>query len=146
MKYNPEQLQHRRLLAEKLTSMLEECGFKVVEGYSEKVFSRPVHTNTDISVLVYSSVFGREVALEGKDAIRVSVVYNSSSKVRPLGKMKRVNRRGDIDDIVNRTRLRMRDAYKVGLNPEKCHCGAPKFTSKKGNLVCAEACWTKNEK
>jgi len=144
MKYNPDYIQHRRLLAEKLTSMLEYCGFQIVEGYKEKVYSRPVHTNTDISVLVFSSIFGNEVALDAQDAIRVSVVYNAvGNKVKPLGKMKRVYRRGDIDDIVSRTRLRMRGAYKIGLNPEKCHCGAPKFTSKKGNLVCAEACWTK---
>ena len=134
----------RKALASAIVEMVESCGFKPVLGQSEKVFARNIHTNEAIEVRVYTSVFGNEVDLVGADAIRVTVLYNTAdNKVRPLGKTKRVYRKGTIEDIVERTRSRMRDGYRIGLNPEKCRCGAPKFTSKAGNLVCADACWTK---
>ena len=142
--YNAQNAGSRKALASAIMEMVESCGFKPVLGQSEKVFARNIHTNEAIEVRVYTSVFGNEVDLVGADAIRVSVLYNTpDNKVRPLGKTKRVYRKGTIEDIVERTRSRMRDGYRIGLNPEKCRCGAPKFTSKAGNLVCADACWTK---
>ena len=142
--YNAQNAASRKALASAIMEMVESCGFKPVLGQSEKVFARNIHTNEAIEVRVYTSVFGDEVDLVGADAIRVTVLYNTpDNKVRPLGKTKRVYRKGTIEDIVERTRSRMRDGYRIGLNPEKCRCGAPKFTSKAGNLVCADACWTK---
>ena len=142
--YNAQNAGSRKALASAITEMVESCGFKPVLGQSEKVFARNIHTNEAIEVRVYTSVFGNEVDLVGADAIRVTVLYNTAdNKVRPLGKTKRVYRKGTIEDIVDRTRSRMRDGYRIGLSPEQCHCGAPKFTSKAGNLVCADACWTK---
>lgn len=142
--YNAQNAGSRKALASAIMEMVESCGFKPVLGQSEKVFARNIHTNEAIEVRVYTSVFGNEVDLVGADAIRVTVLYNTAdNKVRPLGKTKRVYRKGTIEDIVERTRSRMRDGYRIGLNPEKCRCGAPKFTSKAGNLVCADACWTK---
>ena len=142
--YNAQSVGSRKALAEALIKMVDSCGFKPVVGQREKVFARTIHTNEAIEVRVYTSIFGDQVDLLGADAIRVSVLYNGAeNKVRPLGKTKRVNRTGTIEDIVERTRSRMRDGYRIGLNPEKCRCGAPKFTSKAGNLVCADACWTK---
>jgi len=142
--YNAQNAGSRKALASAIMEMVESCGFKPVLGQSEKVFARNIHTNEAIEVRVYTSVFGNEVDLVGADAIRVTVLYNTpDNKVRPLGKTKRVYRKGTIEDIVDRTRSRMRDGYRIGLNPEKCRCGAPKFTSKAGNLVCADACWTK---
>jgi len=142
--YNAQNAGSRKALASAIMEMVESCGFKPVLGQSEKVFARNIHTNEAIEVRVYTSVFGNEVDLVGADAIRVTVLYNTpDNKVRPLGKTKRVYRKGTIEDIVERTRSRMRDGYRIGLNPEKCRCGAPKFTSKAGNLVCADACWTK---
>ncbi len=142
--YDAQSAASRRALATAIVEMVESCGFKPVYGGLEKVFARTIHTNEAIEVRVYTSVFGDQVDLVGADAIRVSVLYNTpDNKVRPLGKTKRVYRKGTIEDIVERTRSRMRDGYRIGLNPEQCRCGAPKFTSKAGNLVCADACWTK---
>ena len=142
--YNAQNAGSRKALASAIMEMVESCGFKPVLGQSEKVFARNIHTNEAIEVRVYTSVFGNEVDLVGADAIRVTVLYNTpDNKVRPLGKTKRVYRKGTIEDIVERTRSRMRDGYRIGLNPEKCRCGAPKFTSKAGNLVFADAFWTK---
>jgi hypothetical protein len=142
--YDAQSAVSRRALATAIVEMVESCGFKPVYGGMEKVFARTIHTNEAIEVRVYTSVFGDQVDLVGADAIRVSVLYNTpDNKVRPLGRTKRVNRRGNIEDIVERTRQRMRQGYGIGLNPEQCRCGAPKFTSKAGNLVCADACWTK---
>ena len=103
--YNAQNAGSRKALASAIMEMVESCGFKPVLGQSEKVFARNIHTNEAIEVRVYTSVFGDEVDLVGADAIRVTVLYNTAdNKVRPLGKTKRVYRKGTIEDIVERTR------------------------------------------
>lgn len=99
-----------------------------------------------IRIRVYTTIVGKEVRRSGEDAIRVCLVYKNGEHTKGLSKQRRVNRTGTINDIVNRTRGRMRDAFKDGAKLEKCHCGAPKFKSKKNNMVCAELCWTKKGK
>ena len=150
----------RQMLGLSIINKLEECGFKELPtpraalGLSrpelaEKVYVRNVDSDDRITVKVFTSVIGGsnnvplEVRKEGKDAIRVCATYTTrNGKSRGLVKETRVNRTGNIDDIVNRMHQRMRSAYKSAKSGDKCHkCGAPKFVTKKGNTCCAEICW-----
>ncbi|MBQ73379.1 MAG: hypothetical protein CMJ67_10790 [Planctomycetaceae bacterium] len=150
MTYNPNSLTDRRNLANAICARLTECGFTPVtrKGTKEAIYSRPVDgTDGTIKVLVYTSVVpvrgGFAVRKEGKDAIRVCAVYTSKDgKERGIARAdKRVNRTGTVEATVERTYQRMRDVYKTAATCERCHCGAPKFKSKKGNEVCADLCF-----
>lgn len=142
MDYNPYSKEHRRLLAQKILDKLNECGFDEEDsGYGERTFSR--YIDDGMYVRVFTSIEGSEVRSVGSDAIRVCGMHTSSEgKTRSLAKEKRVNRTGDIDDIVSRMYNRMRDAWKSSTSRPRCkQCGSPTFRSKKGNDVCAELCW-----
>ena len=154
MKYNPDSASSRSLLAFSIVEKLEACGFTPVtrEGTKEAIYSRDINgTDGKIQVLVYTSVVpvrgGFAVRKEGKDAIRVCAVYTAKDgKERGIARAdKRVNRTGTIGATVERTYQRMRDVYKTAATCERCHCGAPKFTSKAGNEVCADLCWLSDE-
>jgi hypothetical protein len=159
MKYNPEDPKHRLGLAIHLMSVLDNAGFKRDERFESK---RPAHLREHVYsreikdgmfVIVYTSCSNHKkvyvsVRAKGNDAIRVSTIYlradkHASERVG-IGKQKRIHRTGVIEDIGNRMLERMRDAWRIGNTRTRCHCcGAPKFKSKKGNLVCANVCWTR---
>jgi len=150
--YNPENPAHRCNLAMALLAKLTECGFlpESREGTNEAVYSRAV--NEGVRVLVYTSVIPAgtsfQVRKEGKDAIRVCAVYTAKDgRERGIARAeKRVNRTGTVDGVVDRTHERMRDVYRLALRPCTCDtCGAPKFTAKSGNEVCADLCWLSDE-
>jgi hypothetical protein len=149
MKYNPEDSDHRRVLAATLVAMLTDAGFQE-EGDSpshlftrERMFSRRIHDN--VRVVVYTTIVGQEARGVGRDAIRVVALYTTlEGEDRGIAKgEKRVNRTGKVSAIVDRTLLRMRDVWKAAAHAERCHCGAPKAMSKAGNLYCLELCWKK---
>jgi hypothetical protein len=158
--YDPSIQLLRQMLGLSIINKLEECGFEELPNpralfglsrpeLAEKVFARNVDEDGRIKVKVFTSVIGGsndvplEVRKEGKDAIRVCATYTSNvGKDRGLVKETRVNRTGNIDDIVDRMYKRMRSAYKSAKSGDKCHhCGAPKFVTKKGSTCCAEICW-----
>jgi len=160
--YDPKVPILRQMLALSVLGRLEEAGFveeppkeKLARPeLAEKVFSRIVGSPRDgLKVMVYSTVVGDgdtvpyEVRGAGKDAIRVSSVYvTKDGETRGITSDRRVNRHGDIDDIVERMVERMRDAWKACQTREKCgSCGAPKFQAKSGKKVCAEICWVTPE-
>ncbi len=140
--YVPGSYSHRRLLACDLRAMLDSAGFSEIDSRGELVFER-VHARTPaIRVRVYTTIRNGEVREVGDDAIRVCLVYrNKNGDTRGLSKGKRVNRTGTVGGIVGRTLGRMRDQYGAVPRVDRCSCGAPKFKSKKGNLVCADFCW-----
>lgn len=144
MPYNPESYQDRSALAVNIRQKMEECGFTKddVIGAGEEIYSFPVK-ETGIRVVVYSTIEGSAVRAVGKDAIRICGVYYNESKdiERGIVSHKRVYRTGEIADIVSRMHERMREVWSSCNQSNRCHCGAPKFTSKKGNSVCADACW-----
>lgn len=143
--YNPQDISDRRALAEAILIKLSECGFtEDTQAKGEKVFYRMV-PNTDRKVVVYTTIVGRSVRAVGRDAIRISGVHkNSKDNWLGLVKNTRVNRAGTIESIVERMYSRMRETYgKIMKEPMACHCGAPKFISKKGNHVCSEFCWNR---
>ena len=156
MVYNPNEQYSRTDLAVKLQCKLLECGFERDKSFErgperirEHVYVRQVKPS--IYVAVYTSCSGHRGIIsarnKGKDAIRVSTVYKTKDgSSRGLGKQRRVHRTGKIDDIIERTVERAREAWKIGRSPKTCkECGAPMFVSKKGNHVCADVCWNKRQ-
>ena len=152
--YDPNNPRHRADMAVAVCARMTECGFTPVkrDGTKEAIYSRDVHgSDGSIKVLVYTSVVpvrgGFAVRKEGKDAIRVCAVYtNRDGNEKGIASAeKRINRTGTIEATVERVYKRMRDVYGLARNPTRCHCGAPKFTSKAGNEVCADLCWMSDE-
>jgi hypothetical protein len=149
--YNPGSTVDRIKLAGLIELKLIDCGFKKEDTgrFQEYAYSRNI--SDDIKVLVYTTIIEiggtSQVRPVSKDALRICGVYYDGDVVnRGIVKQKRVNRTGEFGEIVGRMYERMRDTWRLCANVEKCSsCGAPKFTSKKENLVCARACWTKNE-
>ena len=148
----------RRMLATEILSSLEDLGFSRCKRLetkfgdnSEIVYAKPLSKKSRYMVAVYTScnqVGGAFVARSsGKDAIRVAGLYVcKDGSVTGVIKNKRVNRVGKSEDICKRMMGRIRSSLSELRqdNIEKCtDCGAPKFGSKKGNLVCSEMCWRK---
>ena len=154
MRYDVNQRESRELLAVSVIAKLDECGFSKEErpGSTEAVYSREVNgTNGKIKVLVYTSVIpsvhGFDIRGNGDDSIKVCAIYTGrGGKERGLVKETRVHRVGQIEDIVQRMLDRMRKVYAAARHTSNCpKCGAPKFNSKAGNLVCADLCWLSDE-
>lgn len=161
--YDPDLPVLRQLLALNILDRLDKCGFQPapLEGSAknlsgalcEHVYERPVSDDGRVKVKVFTTVRGGvgdvplEVRHNGKDAIRVCATYiTNAGKERGLVKVARVNRVGDIDDIVDRMHERMRTVWKDARYGEFCHkCGAPKFIAKSGKIVCAEICWKSDD-
>ena len=162
--YDPSIPILREMLGFSIINKLNECGFEELDNpraafglsrpdLAEKVFARNVTDDGRIRVKVFTAVLGGigdtplQARSEGKDAIRVCATYTSKSgKERGLVKETRINRVGNIEDIVDRMYQRMRSAYKSARTGAKCSdCGAPKFTTKKGSSCCAEICWKTDE-
>lgn len=143
--YNPQNPAHRASLGFHLLAKLRECGFAEESAKGERVFSLHVKGQDRVRVKVYTSIVGDMARACGKDAIRVCAVYTTQDgKDRGIVKVTRVNRVGNVGAIVERVYQRMRQVYARAGAPFTCKdCGAPTFVSKKGNTVCAEACWAR---
>jgi hypothetical protein len=147
MEYNPGNVQSQAQLTSALLAMLGESGFteEFPSGCRERVFSRAV--TPEVRVMVYTSIHsGRgRVRGRGRDAIRVCLVRSCpDGRDRGLTRTTRVNRTGQIEAIVERTRDRMRAAWASCRRVASCgSCGAPKFVSRNGNEVCSNLCWTR---
>lgn len=143
MKYDPMSYTHRAALAQGVLATVKDKGFlpQPVEGCREEVYGKRV--NQRIQIRVYTSIEGGEVRDCGDDAIRVCTVYSTNDGgVRGVGRETRVNRVGDINAIVVRLAERIATSLAAVKEIPCCEqCGAPKFKSKKGNMVCADLCW-----
>lgn len=144
MTYDPNNRSDRIALAKALREALTKAQFKVVTmpRTKEEVWAYAT-SNPKVRVLVYSTIVNGEVRSNGKDAIRVALVYkNADGSERGMVKDTRVNRTGEIDGIVDRMLGRVRRVFDAGKQVPKCpDCSAPTFTSKKGNIVCMEFCY-----
>lgn len=144
MKYDPRDRQSRRELADGIIARLAHHQFveEYDEGSGERVMYRP-HPH-GVRVQVWTSVdratgLARDV---GDDAIRVCAVYRAKDGTdRGILKVTRVNRVGDVAAIVERVADRARTVWTSVASTPRCRCGAPTFTSKAGNSVCADLCW-----
>jgi hypothetical protein len=167
MIYDPENYEHRQLLATELVRVLTQSGFvdetEMHPGTRERVYSRPVDRAPEVRVLVYTTIENGAMRACAKDSIKVCAVYRtragqdrgiiSASDDKVL--TGRVHRVGEIEGVVLRTLDRMRKVFGAARTPHRCrHCGAPTFMSKArkakygrpakpSRQVCAEVCWTK---
>ena len=167
MKYDPESASHRQELADKMKEKLGAAGFKLSTdrtrdpgrqyggGFKgkEEVWVFQHRKDPGLEVQVFTSITsGGEVRSKGADAIRVCLIVKNKAKLADpkspdakqydLGSECRVYRTGDIDNIVERTVERARDAYKKANEVERCRdCQAPMATSKAGKRFCSEVCW-----
>ena len=87
------------------------------------------------------------VKKKGADAIRIAGLYikNDGTTVGII-KNTRVNRSGEAKKISERMLQRIAKTLHAlnAKNVSTCKkCNSPMFTSKKGNLVCSEICWSK---
>jgi hypothetical protein len=149
-KYSPNVLRDREELATLLVKMFGETNFiKKPNTRGEDVYEFEILQVPGARIAVFSSIVGNAVRGDGEDAIRVGVIYRRKDGAdKSILSETRVNRTGAIDDIVERTKSRMRAAYVdfrerqvAGLRCARCN--APLFTSRQGNNVCAETCWVK---
>jgi len=145
MSFNHSLDSDRVALSSALENKMLECGFTedFNSNASERVFERRFK-DTNTYIKVYTTIYGNRVRPIGRDAIRVFAVYKGNKGNRTIASSSRTNRVGSIEDIVMRTHDKMREVWKECSSRAVCNfCGAPKFASKKGNEVCAEACWAK---
>ena len=117
--YDPTFPMFREMLGLSILGKLEESGFTLEPPTShaaEKVYSRVVDgTDNRVKIKVFTSVVGTEARNVGYDAIKVAAIYETKAgKTRGLTKDRRVNRTGNMEDIVERMLERMRDAWKDG--------------------------------
>lgn len=155
MTYDPNNATHRQILAVELMSRLDTAGFTKRPdrpGTKEFVYARPFPAIPGVSVVVFTSIEEErgipEARSQGRDAIRCMALY--AGKDDPLNERlvakadHRVFRTGDIAGIADRTIQRLRDVWREAGAVGRCRsCGAPTFTSKKGNEVCADLCFMK---
>lgn len=150
MAYDPTRTEDRAALATQIVATLDTAGFKMVRmsGTNEAVYTRSVAgTHGKVNVVVYTTVvrgaLGQITRSCGWDSIKVCATYTGrGGKVQGLIRETRVHRVGELDAITGRMLERMRSVYRKALQTPRCSsCGAPKFTSKAGNLVCANICW-----
>lgn len=145
MIYDPESETSRRNLATAIQAKLIECKFQQehTSPNNELTFVLPVK-DTGMIVKVYTSIVDDQVRTVGADAIRVAGLFEHGDDVKGITSEKRINRVGEIPEIVGRMYERMRSVYAGCNKAERCKsCGAPKFQSKAGNMVCAAICWRK---
>jgi len=147
-KYDPSSQEDRIELAQNILRSLHDRGFEYKSGggpSAELVFEKVNERGLCIHVFttIVETARGNEVRALGKDAIRVILSYIKNDGVlRGLGKERRVFRTGDIPGVIQRLNDRIDQTVARSNSPESCEkCGAPKFESKSGNLVCSEICW-----
>lgn len=146
MSYNPDSIADRTDLATRLVAMLAEAGFTLVSSAGENIYERAIPQAPGVRVVVYSSIVGTAVRGDGKDAIRVGILYRrKDGSNRSLFNETRINRTGYASAIVQRTLTRMRSCfgeYRDRHNARMyCRCGAPLGISKIGKDYCADTCW-----
>tara|TARA_Y100000310_G_scaffold23414_2_gene22422 strand:+ start:931 stop:1428 length:498 start_codon:yes stop_codon:yes gene_type:complete len=148
--YDPRSLESRRALAADLIGRLEAAGFDERETKKgrEREFELSIvrhGQDTGWRIVVYTSVVCQAARAVATDAIRVVALHTTSQgrTVVATKGMRRVNRTGAVEAISERALARCREAWEAAVELGRCpSCGAPNFRSKKGNVVCAELCWT----
>jgi hypothetical protein len=148
MPYNPASLDDRKALGSLILSTLTQ------KGFGEAFDSVAGETVLDFSVCrgglpsgffirIYTSVVNGVARGDGEDAIRACLVWQDpkTNALTPISKTRRVNRTGEMSEIMERTLERGRSLYSEIPSISRCKCGAPKATSKAGNPYCAARCW-----
>lgn len=141
MRYDPTSQAHRRELAARIVSNLEQLGFTRRDGGREAVYARKRESN--VTIRVYTTIVNGEVRSVGEDAIRVALVYEGKPQDRGLASEMPVHRVGTIAAILGRLSERVDAAHAADLG--RCRrCNGPAFLSRGGALVCAAICWERH--
>lgn len=147
--YNHTEYGHRWALATEVKMAVMGMGFtpREIPGTLELVLSRPSARLKGVEILVYTTIVGEAVRPMGVDAIRVCAVFTPSEdgkNGRGILKERKVLRTGEITEIPGRVVARIKDIAGELNDLKHCNnCGAPGLVSKKGNMYCADACWTR---
>jgi hypothetical protein len=146
MDYDPNSVEDRKKLGERLTSTLAEKGFvSKKESNVEETFDFKVDKPgmSGFYIRVYTSIVNGIAREDGEDAIRIVLLWKNVKKdsFTPISKSTRVNRTGEIEKIVERTLSRARELWGKMSEVKRCHCGAPKILSSKEKLYCVNICW-----
>lgn len=127
--YNPEDKNHRRILAVHIKNNLLGMGFDVIEGKgkSEVVMGKEVVDG--VFVYVYTSIgFDGIMRACGKDAIRVCAVHERLG--RGLVKTARIYRTGELVRIVERLVTRVNDVLTLAVERASWNKNKPAPKSK----------------
>lgn len=149
MDYNHNEYGHRWALATEVRMAILALGFapKEIPGTNELVLSKRSTRLRGVEMLVYTTIVGETVRPVGVDAIRVCAVFTPSDPThhaRGFIKERKVLRTGQIEEIPGRVVARVKDVAAELNGLKHClKCGSPGLISKKGNLYCADACWTR---
>lgn len=145
MKYDPTNPEHRAHLGRELIAAFSAIGYKLRETKPGEETSLGLLLKRDLQVRLYTSVVAGGARAVGEDAIRVCLVYRTrDGKQRGIGSETRVNRVGEVQDIVARALQRAASLVERVASLPRCRkCSAPLFTAKSGKEVCADVCWTK---
>lgn len=139
--YDPADATIRTVGATALVGALVSGGFervtddrKLPGNCREAVYEIPVFQRGDKPecghfVQVFSSIVGDGFRSCGKDAIRVKAFVRFWSKksgrwelrTKTVGRARRVNRTGTIEEITNRTVARARDCYRAAMEDQRAH-------------------------
>jgi len=148
MEYDSSSLNDRKYLASKIRDTLFGKGFdknSLHEEFNSKecIYGKLIKNN--IVICVFTTIEYGECRPKGDDAIRVVGFYvTRAGDLRALSKAeKRLFRTGTVESICERLKERIANVEENVNRPTLCRCGAPMFTSKKGNTVCTELCWKK---
>ena len=146
MAYDSASINDRKHLASKIRDTLFNRGFdknSLHEEFNSKecIYGKLIKNN--IVICVFTTIEYGECRPKGDDAIRVVGFYVTKvGDLRALSKAeKRLFRTGTIQSICTRLVERVEEVENNVNKPTLCRCGAPMFTSKKGNTVCTELCW-----
>lgn len=151
--YDPNLAMHRRVLAQHILNVVLTAGFMEEDptgrnaAIKERVFYRGCDDTPNVRIQVWTTITGFDddatVRESGTDAIRVCAVYSTKKGLeRGIVSTTRIHRTGTIEAICERLLTRMREVYRKAARPQRCDkCGAPTFTSKNKNQVCAEICF-----
>ena len=145
--YNHAEYGHRWAVATEVKMAVMALGFspKTIPGTHELVLAKASTRLRGVEILVYTTIVGEAVRPMGVDAIRVCAVFNQTDgRGRGVCKERKVLRTGQIEEIPSRVVARVKDLAGELNELKHCNkCGAPGLISKKGNMYCADACWTR---
>jgi len=91
---------------------------------------------------IYTSIVDGEVRDVGGDSIKVCAVYGmADGSTRGLMKERRVFRTGQLEEIAERVKDRIRLVALDINGVQTCRCGGPMGKSKAGKDYCMALCW-----
>ena len=148
MDYDPTNINHRTALAMDIQATLLGRGFARKDlgaGTREEVYFRNSTRIRGVEMRIYTSIVDGEVRDVGGDSIKVCAVYGmEDGSTRGLMKERRVFRTGQLEEIAERVKDRIRLVALDINGVQTCRCGGPMGKSKAGKDYCMALCWKKS--